>query len=462
MAMATDEGGGSKEGRPPNIVISGIDNVRTVAIKAKEETKHNLCKLGPFAISKYLDYIVQEPGSTSGNGSGSRRGTHDRHDNSRRNQNKQPDTPLITYIPQHRTGTLLIKTTNDKQTQLILKAKRFGDIDIVTSIPIGPNTCRGVVNVYGFRDLSEETLIKELKSQNVIGVRHFRRKTEGEYTNTNTVTLTFQSTTLPREIRAGYLIAEVKPFIQRPRKCFKCQKYGHITKWCRADTNTCGKCAQPHETQTCDTPEQNYVCAVCPDNAKHASTDKDCPTYIFQKQVCEIMSIKNIPFPEARKQATPMKRSYATAAKKSNCTCICTCQKQEIPETTPTHSSMPHLETSKKSETIPQPFTISSSNLEDKDTEESDMEEEGDMDEMTGFTKAPSQVFHNKYTNKQQVEKSKSSSTRDPSEHRHQHKNKSSNKQPDTPGKQVKPSSKRETSSDSIEKLENQKKQQKN
>ena len=37
--MARDEGGGSKEGRPPNIVISEIDNVRTVAIKAKEDTK---------------------------------------------------------------------------------------------------------------------------------------------------------------------------------------------------------------------------------------------------------------------------------------------------------------------------------------------------------------------------------------------------------------------------------------
>ena len=89
------------------------------------------------------------------------------------------------------------------------------------------------------------------------------------------------------------------------------------------------------------------------------------------------------------------------------------------------------------------------------------MEEEEDMDSMTGFTKATSQVFHNKYTKKQQIENSKTSSTRDSPEHRHQHKNNYSNNQPDTPGKQVKPNSKREASSDSLEKLENQKKQPK-
>ena len=89
------------------------------------------------------------------------------------------------------------------------------------------------------------------------------------------------------------------------------------------------------------------------------------------------------------------------------------------------------------------------------------MEEEEDMYSMTGFIKAALQVFHNKYAKKHQIENLRTSSTRDSPEFRHQNKNNNSNKVPVTPGKQVKPNSKREASSDSLEKLENQKKQSK-
>ena len=303
------------EGRRNNIEITNTEGVRNIIIKAKNETD-NLCKLGPFAISKFIEHIVQTQGAVAHQSGGGRRGHGGgtpRHYQNNKNQSPAP----ISYIPQYRSNSLLIKTTNSLQTQQLLKAKKLGNYDIITTIPIGPNTCRGVVNIWGFRDLSEETIMDELKSQNVIGVRHFRRKGPGgDYNNTNTVTLTFQSTVTPREIKAGYLIAEVKPFIQRPRKCFKCQKFGHITKWCRSETTVCGKCTENHDTNTCQATEDVYVCAVCPDKAKHASTDQNCPTYLYQKQICEIMSIQNVSFIEAKKQVIPMSGTYAAAAKK--------------------------------------------------------------------------------------------------------------------------------------------------
>jgi len=105
------------------------------------------------------------------------------------------------------------------------------------------------------------------------------------------------------------------------------------------------KCTKNHETQTCQVNENNYVCAVCPDNAKHASIDKNCPTYTYQKQVCEIMSTQSISFIEAKKQVTPMSRTYASAAKNKNCTCICTCQNKPTPEVTHTHTPTAQAET---------------------------------------------------------------------------------------------------------------------
>ena len=48
---------GPNERRSNNVVITNPENVRFIAIKAKNEDT-NLCKLGPFAISKFIEYIV--------------------------------------------------------------------------------------------------------------------------------------------------------------------------------------------------------------------------------------------------------------------------------------------------------------------------------------------------------------------------------------------------------------------
>ena len=89
---------GSDGGRPPPdvrtkaIVIANTENVRNILIKAKNE-ENNLCKLGPFAISRFIEHIVQTAGSVD--------------------TSRHPLTPLdqqISFTMQHRTGSLLVKT----------------------------------------------------------------------------------------------------------------------------------------------------------------------------------------------------------------------------------------------------------------------------------------------------------------------------------------------------------------
>ena len=120
---------GPNERRSNNVVITNPENVRFIAIKAKNEDT-NICKLGPFAISKFIEFIVQSTGSV---------------DTSKSSRSPGTPTPLtaphmITYTTQYKSGKILIKTTNDKQTSQLLNAKKFGEIDIETSIPLGPNT----------------------------------------------------------------------------------------------------------------------------------------------------------------------------------------------------------------------------------------------------------------------------------------------------------------------------------
>ena len=66
--------------------------------------------------------------------------------------------------------------------------------------------------------------------------------------------------------------------LAEPRRCLKCQKYGHYALDCKANTNTCACCGDQHQTSTCTiSGTANFQCANCTDmEAKgHRAADKN-------------------------------------------------------------------------------------------------------------------------------------------------------------------------------------------
>ena len=57
-----------------------------------------------------------------------------------------------------------------------------------------------------------------------------------------------------------------EPFKHKPRviKCNVCQRFGHVSRLCRAKLNpVCGKCCQSHETKNCQAEEADFKCYHC-------------------------------------------------------------------------------------------------------------------------------------------------------------------------------------------------------
>jgi hypothetical protein len=71
-------------------------------------------------------------------------------------------------------------------------------------------------------------------------------------------------------------------------RCFKCQKYGHMSNQCSnkdPNFNCCGRCSQPHRTNTCLVPDSALNCANC--GLKHKAGDPACS---HQKKAVEKLS----------------------------------------------------------------------------------------------------------------------------------------------------------------------------
>lgn len=80
-----------------------------------------------------------------------------------------------------------------------------------------------------------------LKKQGVTDVKRMQVKRDDTIINTNTYILTFEKPTLSKEIKIGYTIAKVEPYIPNPRRCHKCQKFGHLQNICTR-TSVCRRC----------------------------------------------------------------------------------------------------------------------------------------------------------------------------------------------------------------------------
>jgi len=73
--------------------------------------------------------------------------------------------------------------------------------------------------------------------------------------------------------------------LTEPKRCLKCQKYGHYATECKATTDTCAQCGKPHcTTQGLITDTATFCCTNCIDVEAigHGAVDRECPAFKTQ------------------------------------------------------------------------------------------------------------------------------------------------------------------------------------
>jgi hypothetical protein len=227
-----------------------------------------------------------------------------------------------------RDGTLLVEVQRKGQSDNLLKTTNFANIPVKIAPHRSLNSCKAIVRSRDLAEVEPSELLDGLRSQGVSEVRHIFYTKEGEKRKSNALILTFCTNTPPPNIKAGYLSIKTEPYIPNPLRCFNCQKFGHHKSACK-HSSTCGRCGLPEHTGSECTKEPE--CVNC--KGSHPAYASSCPMWKKEKKICEVKTLQNISYPEARKSVENLEipgssntASYASVASatKKNYTSIAT------------------------------------------------------------------------------------------------------------------------------------------
>ena len=72
----------------------------------------------------------------------------------------------------------------------------------------------------------------------------------------------------------------MKQYVPRPLRCFKCNRYGHVTGHCRGKLH-CSSCGGEHKYSVC-----SAAAPKCPNcEGGHSANDKICPRYKRETEI---------------------------------------------------------------------------------------------------------------------------------------------------------------------------------
>jgi hypothetical protein len=139
-------------------------------------------------------------------------------------------------------------------------------------IPASSVETVGVIR-YIPKETSNFELFKKLTSDcEIIRVRRFTKKIEGEMVPLTTISVTFAGTILPQYIYLDNWRYKVDKFIPPLMQCFKCMKFNHSAYHCRNE-QVCSKCSGNHSYKECENDE--IKCSNC--QGAHLAISKLCP-----------------------------------------------------------------------------------------------------------------------------------------------------------------------------------------
>ena len=206
--------------QPTTFTFKANENFpKFLVIQSKE--KNQITSLSPFIIEKQIESLISTPKN----------------------------------VKKLKNGTLLVEKNRKSQSENLLKITKFFNLNVTVTEHKTLNSYKGIIRDRMLKHETEENITEYLKQQGVTACKRFTIKKDGNLIETNTLLLTFNSTSLPKSLKIFNRIIPVEVYIPNPLRCFNCLRFGHHENGCpELPGSVCEKCGMgdfDHHTNAC-------------------------------------------------------------------------------------------------------------------------------------------------------------------------------------------------------------------
>ena len=173
-----------------------------------------------------------------------------------------------------------------------------------------PSTDHKTLSWGVLHDVGLDVDLEELKASivcadsSVLSVVRLNKFTGGVRQVSTSVKVGFSSASLPSFVRIDFVQMRVRPFVDPPLRCYRCQRPGHLASGCNAKIR-CLVCAGNHLKDECTADKPK--CANCAGD--HIASSRECPYVRDGKKIQELVKT-GLSFREARQQVVAASSSY--------------------------------------------------------------------------------------------------------------------------------------------------------
>lgn len=214
----------------------------------------------------------------------------------------------VKKISKSRNGSVFIEVFTKEQSMKISRMTHLGEQAVEVNSNERLNLSRGVITCRDLLNCSNEEILNCLEKYGAKSVENMKRKVNGELVDTGSFLVAFSCPSLPTDVKIAFYILKVRPYVPRPRRCFKCQRFGHPAARCRSEETICA-CGRPQHEDTCQEPP---VCVNC--KGKHKASDAQCPAFQLEREIQKIKITEKVSFFEARAKARNLVRPNVSFA----------------------------------------------------------------------------------------------------------------------------------------------------
>lgn len=198
-------------------------------------------------------------------------------------------------ISETRTGTLILEIRNEAQCARAVAIRSLAGIAVTVAEHDRLNERKGTIWYANHFNYDDEQLLQELNRSGVKSIYRTKKKQDNTLVPTPIYILTFECD-IPEKVTIGWTQCSVRSYIPKPRRCFKCQAFGHGATTCRRNTGICFNCSEEAHELPC---ERSPKCINCGD--PHPASSRNCHIYKIEEETLATQVKERITYGEARR-----------------------------------------------------------------------------------------------------------------------------------------------------------------